>query len=483
MSERHRRSAGMAMVLFVAFWACGPQNPVGRLVLSPCHVERLDSDARCGQLEVYENRAARSGRKIALRIVVLPSLLQPPLADPVFLLAGGPGQSIVQAARQLAFTSRLRRKRDVVLVDQRGTGGSNALSCDLGDRTDLPLFDDQMRPDRLRECLAHLPGDPRFYTTDAAMADLDDVRDALGDARINLWGGSYGTRAALVYMKMFPTRVRAVVLDAVAPYENRLPLYMARDAERALRMLEGDCAKTPDCAAAFPDLPQRLASLVARLEAAPATIRLRHPITGQEVDARITAETFLALIRLSLYSSDLAAMIPFVVTRGEAGDFGPFAAMAEQGTSKELTKVTSIGLFFSVVCAEDVPFIRPDELPRSGWFAAQSQRMVDTCSFWPHGEIPRDLREPVVSDVPTLLLVGALDPVTPPEWAQTAAKTLRRSRVVVVPGVAHITSPYGCVPKLIEKFIDTANPDSVDASCVGKEQRPPFVVGMAGPRP
>jgi len=157
--------------------------------------------------------------------------------------------------------------------------------------------------------------------------------------------------------------------------------------------------------------------------------------------------------------------------------------MAEQGTSKELTKVTSIGLFFSVVCAEDVPFIGPDELEANGLFAAASRRMTEVCSFWPHGTIPKDLREPVVSDTPTLLLVGELDPVTPPEWAKKTAKTLRRSRVVVVPGVAHITSLTGCVPRLVEKFIDTTNPDGLDSICVAKEQRPPFVVGMEGPRP
>lgn len=456
-----------------------------RLTLSPCRVERLDADARCGHYEVFENRTAQKGRKLSLNVVLLPAFVQPASPDPVFLLAGGPGQSIVQAAPQLGFTARLRRQRDVVLVDQRGTGGSNALACedDGGERPDVPLFDDAQGRERLRDCLAHLPGDPRFYTTDLAMADLDDVRDALGYERINLWGGSYGTRAALVYMKMYPRRVRAAVLDSVAPYENRLPLYMARDAERALSLLLADCAASPDCAAAFPDLTSRLDRLAQRLATAPARVRLHHPITGRDVEARIDAETFLAVIRLGLYSSDVAALIPFVVARAEAGDFAPFAALAEQGSAKDLTKVVSLGLFYSVVCAEDVPFIRAGELEATSRFAAQSKRMVDTCAFWPHGAIPADLRAPVASDAPTLLLAGALDPVTPPQWAEKAAEALHRSRVVVVPGVAHIVSSSGCVPRLVETFLDKADPRAIDASCVNRERRPPFVVGTAGPRP
>jgi pimeloyl-ACP methyl ester carboxylesterase len=454
------------------------------LVLSPCRITGLDPDARCGRLEVYENRKAGSGRKIGLNVVVIPSLAQPAPSEPLFLLAGGPGQSIVTVAPGLPFLTRLRRQRDIVLVDQRGTGGSGALSCgDAAEANVLALFEDDLSMDRVRDCLGQLAGDPRFYTTDLAMADLDDVRRALGYERINLWGASYGTRAALVYMKMFPDRARAAILDGVAPYGNRLPLFMARDADRALQLLYADCAAASDCAAAFPQLEAKLRRVYERLAAAPARLRLRHPITGEETDAVLSAETFMGVVRFALYSADLTAMLPWIVSRAEAGDFGPFGALAEQGRGSLLRKASSPGLLLSVICAEDVPFIAPGELRSSSLFSGSTARLAEPCSLWPHGTVPIGLREPVTSDVPTLLLSGALDPVTPPSWAEEAARTLRHARHFVVPGAGHGVSVIGCVPRLLDRFLKDGQLEGVDPGCLAAERRPPFVVGLSGPRP
>jgi pimeloyl-ACP methyl ester carboxylesterase len=206
-------------------------------------------------------------------------------------------------------------------------------------------------------------------------------------------------------------------------------------------------------------------------------------VTGADVDEVLTADAFIQVVRLGLYSSDLAALLPYVVARADKGDFGPFAALGVAGFSKEFSRAMSIGLLFAIICAEDAPFIEPKELESSSLFAGPSRHMYDTCVGWPRPELPKDLRTPTVSDAPTLLLSGAVDPVTPPSWAEEAAKTLRHPRHVVVPNVGHGTSLAGCVPKLITRFVEKGSADDLDAKCVEDERRPPFVVGTAGVRP
>jgi pimeloyl-ACP methyl ester carboxylesterase len=191
---------------------------------------------------------------------------------------------------------------------------------------------------------------------------------------------------------------------------------------------------------------------------------------------------FMGVVRLALYSADFSALLPWIVSRAEASDFGPWAAVAEQGRFGLLRKAMSPGLTLSVICTEDVPFIEPAALRSPSLFAGASARLVEPCGFWPHGSIPADLREPVTSDVPTLLLSGALDPVTPPSWAEEAARTLRRARHVVVPGVGHGASMAGCVPRLLDAFLKAGNADGLDVKCVEVERRPPFIVGLSGPR-
>jgi pimeloyl-ACP methyl ester carboxylesterase len=475
----------LAVLSLVAAAACREAPPPRALVLSPCTLSGVDGETLCARYRVFENRAAGSGRTLDLHVVVLPALARPAVPDPVFLLAGGPGQSITKAAPALPFLSRLRRQRDIVLVDQRGTGESGPLRCDQPDdpAAGLPTTDEPPSRQEIEECLAGLDADPRFYTTDLAMADLDDVRRALGYERVNLWGGSYGTRAALVYMKMFPDRVRSAVLDGVAPYANRLPAYFPRDADRALQILLADCAAAGECASAFPDLEAVLRRVHARLSASPARVTLREPLTGRYKQATVSAQTLMATIHGALYYSEIAAMIPFMVRQADAGDFGPLEAIRSAGASKEFARSMSVGLFLSVVCAEDAPFVAPVELQSPSLFSAHSRRIVEACRFWPRGTVPGDLREPVISEIPTLLLSGALDPVTPPQWAEEAAKGLSRSRHIVVPGVAHIASNASCVPRLIDTFVVTPDPAALDASCVNVVRRPPFVVSEAGTRP
>src|SRR3954468_9896257 len=232
--------------------------------LHSCKIAEGPPDAYCGTYRVFENRAAASGRTIDLKIVVAPALRRDPKPDPLFIFEGGPGGGAATLASQrIPMFRHFQTDRDIVLIDQRGTGESNPLDCaaDADDDDDLSSVD-EYPVQRFRTCLEQLQADTSFYTTSLAMDDIDDVRRYLGYERINLWGGSYGTRAALVYLKQHEASVRAVVLDGVAPPDMRIPLYMARDGQRALDRVLDDCEKdTSGCAKAYPGLRKTVAAL------------------------------------------------------------------------------------------------------------------------------------------------------------------------------------------------------------------------------
>jgi pimeloyl-ACP methyl ester carboxylesterase len=468
-------------------------NP--RLALSPCWLPGVDAQARCGVLTVFEDREAKSGRTIKLRIAVLPALAASPEPDPVVILAGGPGQGAVSTARAiLPLADRLRRSRDLVFVDQRGTGESNQLPCELTPE-DGPLaekFKDTIDEPTIKGCLAKLDADPRKYTTPIAMDDLDDVREALGYAALNLWGTSYGTRAALVYLRQHPDRVRTVILDGVVPMSLYLPLTMPRDAQRAMDLLLSHCAAEEACARAFPNLKARFDAFLAELKKTPITAKVAHPQTGKLEDVTVDYDGFVGALRSILYIPDLTSLVPLILDRAMSGDLSPFVA-ASVGLGGGTDATMSLGMTFSVICAEDAPFFDDEALEREakGTFvgAGPGRAMVRACKWWPRGELPKGYREPVESDKPVLLLSGELDPVTPPSWAKDAKKTLPNAIVLDVDGVAHNTTGVACVRKLMADFVKAGARfrelplDELDASCAHALKRPAFFTSYAGPEP
>lgn len=460
--------------------------PTKPLVLEACRVDGVANAARCGTLEVFEDRERRTGRKIALRVVVLPAIASKPEPDPLFFLAGGPGQAASELAGTVApIFQRVRERRDLVFVDQRGTGSSNPLDCELHDPDDLAsAFEMDSYPlEKLRECRERWDADPRLYTTPLAMDDLDDVRAALGYPRVNLYGGSYGTRAALVYLRRHPERVRAIVLDGSAPVAMRLPLPVGDDAERALTKLFSDCAADASCNAAFPRLEETFHTLLRELEAAPRTVRLKDPRTAEEVSLTMTADALAGGVRAALYSGELSSLLPLAITRASEGDWSSFVALVGAFASDGI----SIGMFLSVVCAEDVPRIGDEERARAleGSRLGRSgiRSILDACAEWPIGTLPDDYAEPVRSDVPVLALSGDLDPVTPPRWGDEAIRGLTRARHIVAPGTGHGVFGRGCAPRVLASFLASADPDVVDDSCIQELRRPPAFVTPNGPVP
>lgn len=296
-----------------------------RLPLKPCRVPGHNEEVLCGTLEVYENREARKGRKIGLNVVVLPALTSTPAPDPLFPLTGGPGQAAT--AVFMGGFADIRRERDVVLVDQRGTGKSNQLNCEVADINELvqAVVGAGVPVRMLKQCREQLEehADLRFYSTPIAADDLDDVRAWLGYERINLYGGSYGTRPALAYLQQYPRRVRTVTLRAV--YSPSYPLYSSRDTEQSLDRLFDDCAKDTLCAKAFPNLRQDLQIVLRRLAESPAKLRAPDPKTNQTIELTISRDVFAGALRQALYDTDLQRFIPVGIKRALNNDFGLLA--------------------------------------------------------------------------------------------------------------------------------------------------------------
>ena len=468
--------------------ACSQANSLTAIDrLRPCTTADGPVDAYCGTLTVYENRETRLGRTIDLKIVVLPALVSRPQPDPLFFLAGGPGQGAAEMAAPLREVfRRVQADRDIVLVDQRGTGKSNPLNCE-SDEDSLASLNEPLESSmvRLRECAKGLDADLRLYTTTIAMDDLNDVREFLGYDQINIYGGSYGTRAALVYLRQYEHTVRAVILDGVAPPDMRLPLFMARDGQRALDRLLADCDADDTCRTKYPELARRLHALVPALDEVPVTVRLTHPRTGIAENVDVDGEFVVNVLFGALYSPLTSTLLPEMIARAERHDFQGLLALAmvNEGAARNM----AMGMQMSVVCAEDYPRITADQIERQAKQTVFGRHLLDArleiCKFWPKGEVAPSFYESVKSDVPVLVLSGELDPVTPPEWGESVLPHLPNSKHIVVPATGHGAISTGCGMRILQTFLRTASFDELDTSCLESLKRPPFFLTPAGPDP
>lgn len=476
----------LTLATAVAWSSACQQGPASALdKLAPCRLADGPPDTFCGHLRVFEDRQAKTGRTIDLKIVVAPALRRDARPDPLFVFEGGPGGGAATLASfRVPMFRRFQRDRDIVLVDQRGTGGSNSLDCSPEiprDIDDLNAVDEDAA-ERYRACLQRLDADPRHYTTNVAMDDIDDVRAHLGYERINLWGGSYGTRAALVYLRRHESAVRAVVLDGVAPPDMRLPLYAARDSQRALDRLIADCARDAVCASEFPRLEQSVTDLWTRLAARP-TVSFTHPRTGMPTEVTMTGRLVSVVVFNALYSPEISALLPRLLTDAAEGRFQGLAALV---FSRDLPKgAMSDGLYLSIVCAEDRPRISTDDVARESQGRFMGASMFETqmraCDFWPRRDVEDAFYAPVTSARPVLIFSGENDPVTPPSWGESVAQHLTSARHIVVPGAGHITLTRGCVPELVSSFLATADVTQIDPTCVANMRRPPFFATYSGP--
>jgi pimeloyl-ACP methyl ester carboxylesterase len=433
-------------------------------------------DAQCTEVRVPENRANPGRRAITLRVVVLPALAAARLSDPVVYLAGGPGQAASDLIRIAGSATALRQRRDLVFADQRGTGGSGDLRCPFY-RPDAARFDDFMPIARVRECRDRLQSsaDLAQYTTAASVADLDAVRQALGYETMNLVGGSYGTRLGLEYLRQHGARVRTITLEGVVPPGLSIPERFGTVAQTALDGVIDECLADASCGARFPDLKHEAAAVFDRLRNATVPARLS-PRGDPPRVVTLSREHVAEAVRYMLYSSREASRLPSVLHAAYAGDFSRIA----QFLSRWRGSGTFDGLYLSITCAEDLPFVASNAAERDdptflGGYRVRQQRAA--CAEWPRGAVPAWHREPVTSTVPALLVSGTLDPVTPPSIAEEVARTLPNSLHVRVPSGGHdLDGLRGleCIDRLRAAFIERGSVADLDVSCVRRVGRSGF---------
>jgi pimeloyl-ACP methyl ester carboxylesterase len=447
--------------------------------LTECHVPGIRNSVLCGVLKRPLDPARPDGVKIDLHYVVAPALARRKLPDPVFMLAGGPGQSAISLAPSvLALFSRVNNRRDIVFVDQRGTGQSAPLVCEDTRRDPLA---EQADPERqvadLLACrvrLQALPyGDLRFFTTVLASQDMDAVRRQLGAERINLIGGSYGTRAALDYLRQFPNAVRRSVIDGVAPPDMVLPASFSTDGQSALDAVFTACEGEAACQQAWPNLRAEWTALLASL---PLPTTVAHPRTGAPERVRMSREMVLASVRGPLYSPAMAAALPAAIHAAAQGRFDALLGLgASLGSGRN--PLVAMGMHFSVVCSEDVPLLgKTMDLPGADFGRTGARLYEQVCANWPRGLVPTAFYSVPTSRVPTLVLSGGLDPATPPRHGDRVARALGpAAQHVVVPHAGHGVMGIGCVRDVIYRFIDAAEEGGathVDAACVKAIPRP-----------
>lgn len=471
-----------------------PQEPSTEplMVLEDCRIRAGAGypgiKARCGTLPRPLDPADPGSQVIELFVAVVPALSLEPAPDPLVPIAGGPGQASSEfyAGFAGAFEA-VRRDRDIVLLDQRGTGESAALECEVDDDEFEGPFSAEKTIAATRECLESLPYDPRFFTTSVAVEDLEALRKALGYQQFNLYGISYGSRVAQHFLRRFPDSTRSVILDGVVAPQIALGPGIAVEAQNAIDAIFDRCAESEACAAKFPEIVQEFAELRARLADAPILLDMANPVTGQREEIEFSDEELAGALRLLSYSPTTVALMPLLVHEAAQENYLPLAAQFMM-VAESLSDSMSIGMHNAVVCTEDAPFFDGENVDRETLEATyMGPLQLDTldaiCSVWPRGPLDDEFKMPVASDVPVLLLSGEADPITPPRYAELAAVDLGNALHLIGRKQGHGQAPRGCMPDIIADFVASTDINALETGCLERLFAMPFFLDFSGPSP
>lgn len=452
------------------------------LELTPCKVEDFEkkvNDLLCGTYHVFENRETQHGRMLPLKVILLPAR-EGPSKGVVYVFAGGPGEAGTEYAQWLPLSWE-NKNHDVVIVDPRGTGEGHRLDCDFP----KPANAQERLMSRivfLESCHEKLSktADLTQYSTAAVAQDVDEIRQTLGHDKIIVRGGSYGSRTAITYIKMFGQRVSRAILTGVFPFENRASLNVMEDQRNALDAVFADCARDPECHAAYPNPQEDMNIVRQRLRQEPARVTVKNPAAGQAEVVEYTDRMFGTAIVNRLGSIEAGRTIPLVLKRARAGDFSPLVQGASSTSNpKNGPRGYAWGLYHSVICTEDVARISLRDIERGASRAIASveqayERQI-VCKNWPKTNLPADHFQPFRSPVPTLMISGDLDPVTPPRWAEVARRSFPNSLHLIVPA-AHSFPRVPCMGVIGQQFMRTGDVQNLDSSCIAKMTRPPFAM-------
>ena len=477
-------------------WAPWQANAVepGLSPFSDCQIKSLDGPAQrqaeCATFTVAENPAEPDGRKIELYVARIKSLSPAPVSDPLVLVAGGPGGSSVEMYLGLsrAFGGVLD-ERDILLLDQRGTGRSHPLSCSLEMMSNIeiePTIEDSQQA--ALDCLQQLNGDPRYYTTSVAVQDLEALRIAAGYEQLNIYGVSYGTRVAQHYLRQYPERTRTLIIDGVVPPKLALGPGIAINAQKTLDGIFERCSSQPNCATAFPTLSEDFASLGDRLKSTPPRVNYANPITGDYDNILLQYGTLAVVTRLLSYAPETASIIPYTLQQAADGHYESLTSQAV-GILQNLSSTLSYGMHNSVMCTEDAPHLRDidsDALAKTYLGPDQVEAIQAVCEVWPKGVADANIKNALESDKPVLLLSGEFDPITPPAYAEDAKRGLSNSHHFIAPGQGHGVIARGCIPRVFAHFVaeaEIASTIETEDNCIARQRAMPFFVNSMGPDP
>jgi pimeloyl-ACP methyl ester carboxylesterase len=446
--------------------------------------------ARCGTMMRPENPVDPGSPEIAIRVAVVPALNLNPENDPIVPIAGGPGQGTVEFYSSYAGAFEpVRRNRDILLVDQRGTGESSRMDCPIDD--DALLFEGEFSLDDtirfIEECLETLPHDPRYFSTSVAVTDLEAIREALGYSALNLYGVSYGTRVAQHFARRYPDATRTVVIDGVVPPQIALGPEIATESQKAVDRILARCVEDAACNERFPDIEATFVAIVARLREASLEVSVPHPNTGRAEVVKFGEAELAGAVRLLAYSPTTIALLPLFVHEAGQGNWVPLASQYMM-TAIAMSDALALGMHNAVMCTEDMPFLERTTIDVDGIAASymgtfQLDALEAICTTWPRGPIDAEFKVPLATDIPFLLLSGDADPITPPRYAEMAAVDLTNATHLIGKHQGHGQLGVGCMRNLVAEFVNSADPLAIDAQCMERNFVMPFFVDFSGPTP
>jgi len=476
---------------------CAATLPVAHaeLALEECRISAGPGSrsikARCGTLERHENPSDPASPLLSLSVAVVSALSLEPEPDPFVPIAGGPGQSTIEFYSMLSHAFEdIRRTRDIVLLDQRGTGGSAKMECDIGDEVIEGQLSTEETIALTRVCVETLPHNPEFFTTSVAVDDLEALRVALSYSQFNVYGISYGTRVAQHFVRQHPDSVRSVILDGVVPPQIALGAGIAIEAQKALHNIFDRCTESAACNERFPDIAGEFASLETRLTDASVSVDLPNPVTGAPDSVQFGEAELAAAIRLLSYDPRTVALMPMLIHEAVAENYGPLAAQFLM-IMEDLSDSIAIGMHNAVVCTEDTPFYEGvgddrGELESTYIGPMMIEALEAICSVWPAGVIDPEFKTALKTDKPVLLLSGDADPITPPYFADLAAVDLENKKHLTGLHQGHGQAGTGCMPAVMGRFIETlsvADEDLDPNKCLLRQHAMPFFLNFSGPMP
>ncbi len=456
-----------------------------------CYVDGIAEKVLCGKVSVAENPAKPDGKQLDIHYVILPAIKNANPEQALLAIAGGPGQSAIDNAAGFdRMLKEVRQFKDVLLIDQRGTGKSHLLGCEQLTTLDAFAINDELQDPKaeMAKCLAKIDADVSQYGSLNAIADFEAVRQQAGYKQLDLYGISYGSRMAQVYMKQYPQALRTVTLDGVVPMQQNI-IVISDAIARATHLMLSDCEQDALCHQRFPNLSRQLIQVEAELKLKPKVMTIMQPKSGEPAEFTLTASKFLGTIRMALYSPTTRALLPYAIEQAAAGNVQPLLglhALTLDGAG------IAMGMHASVVCAEDIPFIT-DELAAQANATPTGKSMLHAltlaCGAWQVPAVTPEFHQAVASDIPTLLLSGKLDPATPPSWGELAAVNLTNAQHLVAPYAGHGVAYQSCANELIATLVKQGNLTALDSQCLQKDVRRSFYLNansletLSAPKP